>query len=222
MRAAVVVFPGSNCDRDLAVAFERSGADVTLVWHKDDHLPEGTDIVGVPGGFSFGDYLRCGAIAAKSPISRSIIAHAGRGGYVLGVCNGFQVLTETGLLPGALMRNANLKFICKTVDLVVETTDSAFTRGYAKGQGLTLPVAHHDGNYQVDAATLEQLRAEDRIALTYAANPNGSTADIAGVLSGNRRVLGMMPHPERAVDPAHGGTDGVAMFRSLAEGLVAA
>lgn len=222
MRAAVIVFPGSNCDRDMAVAFERAGADVTMVWHKDDHLPEGTDIVAIPGGFSFGDYLRCGAIAAKSPISQSVIAHAGRGGYVLGVCNGFQVLTETGLLPGALMRNANLKFICKPVDIVVETPDSSFTNGYGKGQTLTLPVAHHDGNYQLDEATLLQLRAEDRIAFTYADNPNGSTADIAGVLSANRRVLGLMPHPERAVDPAHGGTDGAAMFRSLTEGLVSA
>lgn len=222
MRAAVIVFPGSNCDRDMAVAFERAGADVSLVWHKDDHLPEGTDIVGIPGGFSFGDYLRCGAIAAKSPISQSLIAHAGRGGYVLGVCNGFQVLTETGLLPGALMRNANLKFICKPIDIVVETTDSAFTNGYEKGQTLTIPVAHHDGNYQVDEATLALLRAEDRIAFSYADNPNGSVADIAGVLSGNRRVLGMMPHPERAVDAAHGGTDGVAMFRSLVDGLVSA
>jgi phosphoribosylformylglycinamidine synthase subunit PurQ / glutaminase len=222
MRAAVIVFPGSNCDRDMAVAFERAGADVTMVWHKDDHLPEQTDIVGVPGGFSFGDYLRCGAIAAKSPISRSIVAHAGRGGYVLGVCNGFQVLTETGLLPGALMRNANLKFICKPVELVVESAASAFTSGYEQGQVITVPVAHHDGNYQVDEATLAQLEAEDRIALRYVDNPNGSTADIAGVLSSNRRVLGMMPHPERAVDQAHGGTDGVAMFRSLAEALVAA
>lgn len=222
MKAAIIVFPGSNCDRDLAVAFERAGADVTMVWHKDDHLPEGTDIVGVPGGFSFGDYLRCGAIAAKSPISRSITAHAGRGGFVLGVCNGFQVLTETGLLPGALMRNANLKFICKPVELVVETADSAFTAGYRKGQGVTYPVAHHDGNYQVDPATLERLRAEDRIAFSYADNPNGSAADIAGVLSANRRVLGMMPHPERAVDAVHGGTDGAAMFRSLVDGLVSA
>lgn len=222
MRAAVIVFPGSNCDRDMAVAFEQAGADVTMVWHKDDHLPEGTDIVGVPGGFSFGDYLRCGAIAAKSPISQSIVAHAGRGGYVLGVCNGFQVLTETGLLPGALMRNSNLKFICKPVDLVVETADSAFTNGYKKGQAITIPVAHHDGNYNVDDATLAQLRAEDRIAFSYVDNPNGSTADIAGVLSANRRVLGMMPHPERAADPQHGGTDGVAMFRSLADGLVSA
>jgi len=222
MRAAVIVFPGSNCDRDMAVAFERAGADVTMVWHKDDHLPDGTDIVAVPGGFSFGDYLRCGAIAAKSPISRSLIAHAGRGGYVLGVCNGFQVLTETGLLPGALMRNADLKFLCKPVHLRVETADSAFTSGYAAGQEITVPVAHHDGNYQIDDATLDLLRAEDRIAFTYADNPNGSTADIAGVLSSNRRVLGMMPHPERAVDPAHGGTDGVAMFRSLTDTLVAA
>jgi len=222
MRAAVIVFPGSNCDRDMAVAFERAGADVTMVWHKDDHLPEGTDIVGIPGGFSFGDYLRCGAIAAKSPISRSIVAHAGRGGYVLGVCNGFQVLTETGLLPGALMRNANLKFICKPVDLTVGTAASAFTSGYQAGQTITVPVAHHDGNYQIDEATLAQLDAEDRIAFRYVDNPNGSTADIAGVLSANRRVLGMMPHPERAVDPAHGGSDGVAMFRSLSEALVSA
>ncbi|MCB1331282.1 MAG: phosphoribosylformylglycinamidine synthase subunit PurQ, partial [Maritimibacter sp.] len=169
-----------------------------------------------------GDYLRCGAIAARSPISQSVIAHAGRGGYVLGVCNGFQVLTETGLLPGALMRNANLKFVCKPVALTVATADSAFTAGYDKGQSITIPVAHHDGNYQIDAATLATLRAEDRIAFTYADNPNGSTADIAGVLSANRRVLGMMPHPERAADQAHGGTDGVAMFRSLAGALVSA
>ena len=222
MKAAVIVFPGSNCDRDMAVAFEQAGADVTMVWHKDDHLPDHTDIVGVPGGFSFGDYLRCGAIAAKSPVSRSIIAHAGRGGYVLGVCNGFQVLTETGLLPGALMRNSNLKFICKPVGLAVTTADSAFTNGYAPGQEISVPVAHHDGNYNVDEATLELLRAEDRMAFTYTDNPNGSTADIAGVLSSNRRVLGMMPHPERAVDPAHGGTDGVAMFRSIADTLVSA
>jgi phosphoribosylformylglycinamidine synthase len=222
MKAAVLVFPGSNCDRDLAVAFERAGARVTMVWHKDDHLPDGTDIVAVPGGFSFGDYLRCGAIAARSPISRSLVAHAGRGGYVLGVCNGFQVLTETGLLPGALMRNADLKFVCKPVGLTVETADSAFTAGYARGQHITLPVAHHEGNYNLDPASLAQLRAEDRIAFRYADTLNGSTDDIAGVLSGNRRILGMMPHPERAVDAAHGGTDGVAMFRSLVDRLVTA
>ncbi|MEJ1990425.1 MAG: phosphoribosylformylglycinamidine synthase subunit PurQ [Maritimibacter sp.] len=222
MKAAVIVFPGSNCDRDLATAFERAGADVSMVWHKDDHLPEGTDIVGIPGGFSFGDYLRCGAIAAQSPITRSLIAHVDRGGFALGVCNGFQVLTETGLLPGALMRNANLKFICKSVDLQVETSDSVFTAGYEKGQQIAVPVAHHDGNYTVDDETLASLRGEDRIAFTYRDNPNGSTADIAGVLSANRRVLGMMPHPERAVDDLHGGTDGVAMFRSLTEALVSA
>ncbi|HBZ45519.1 MAG TPA: phosphoribosylformylglycinamidine synthase subunit PurQ [Maritimibacter sp.] len=222
MKAAVIVFPGSNCDRDMAVAFERAGADVAMVWHKDTSFPSDVDIVGVPGGFSFGDYLRCGAIAAKSPISSSLKAHAERGGYVLGVCNGFQVLTETGLLPGALMRNANLKFICKPVDLTVATAASDFTSGYTKGDVISVPVAHHDGNYNVDDETLSRLRGEDRIAFTYVDNPNGSTADIAGVLSDNRRVLGMMPHPERAVDDNHGGTDGVAMFRSLADGLVSA
>ena len=222
MKAAVITFPGSNCDRDLAVAFEAAGAEVTRVWHKDDHLPDGTDIVGVPGGFSFGDYLRCGAIAARSPISQSVIAHAARGGYVLGVCNGFQVLTETGLLPGALMRNANLKFVCKPVELTVATAASAFTEGYAKGQRITIPVAHHDGNYQADAETLAALEGDDRIAFRYVDNPNGSAADIAGVLSANRRVLGMMPHPERAADAAHGGTDGVAMFRSLVGALAPA
>ncbi|MBV7409662.1 phosphoribosylformylglycinamidine synthase subunit PurQ [Maritimibacter sp. DP1N21-5] len=222
MKAAVIVFPGSNCDRDMAVAFERAGADVTMVWHKDTALPDGLDIVGVPGGFSFGDYLRCGAIAAKSPISASLKKHAERGGYVLGVCNGFQVLTETGLLPGALMRNANLKFICKPVDLKVETSASDFTAGYNAGDVISVPVAHHDGNYTIDDEGLARLRGEDRVAFTYAENPNGSVGDVAGILSANRRVLGMMPHPERAVDALHGGTDGVAMFRSLAQGLVSA
>ena len=222
MRAAVVVFPGSNCDRDMAVAFEQAGMDVSMVWHKDTDLPAGVDIVGIPGGFSFGDYLRCGAIAAKSPICQSVIAHARRGGYVLGVCNGFQVLTETGLLPGVLMRNAALKFVCKSVDLAVETSDSAFTSLYTKGQTLSIPVAHHDGNYTADAELVAQLRGDDRIAFTYVDNPNGSTADIAGVLSANRRVLGMMPHPERAIDPQHGGTDGAAMFASLAGALATA
>jgi len=215
MRAAVVVFPGSNCDRDMAVALRAAGADVTMVWHKDARLPEAVDLVAVPGGFSFGDYLRCGAIAARSPICTAIVAHAERGGYVLGVCNGFQVLTETGLLPGALMRNTGLKFICKTVDLKVETTDSAFTEGYRAGDTIAYPVAHHDGNYTVDPQTLESLRDADRIAFTYAENPNGSVGAIAGVLSENRRVLGLMPHPERAVDAGHGGTDGQALFRGL-------
>ena len=222
MRAAVVVFPGSNCDRDMAVALRNAGADVTMVWHKDADLPDGLDLVAVPGGFSFGDYLRCGAIAAQSPICRAVVDHAQRGGYVLGVCNGFQVLTETGLLPGALMRNANLKFICKTVDLKVETADSAFTESYAAGDMVAYPVAHHDGNYTVDDAGLKQLQDQDRIAFTYADNPNGSVASIAGVLSENRRVLGMMPHPERAVDAGHGGTDGQALFRGLVGQLASA
>ena len=215
MRAAVIVFPGSNCDRDLAVAFERAGADVRMVWHKDTSLPDDIDIVGIPGGFSFGDYLRCGAIAANSPICHSVVEHANRGGFVLGVCNGFQVLTETGLLPGALMRNAGLKFVCKTIGLKVETTDSAYTSDYTKEQVINVPVAHHDGNYTADAELVARLQGEDRVAFTYTDNPNGAVADIAGVLSENRRVLGMMPHPERAVDAAHGGTDGVAMFSAL-------
>ncbi len=214
MRAAVIVFPGSNCDRDMAVALRAAGADVQMVWHKDATLPD-VDLVAVPGGFSFGDYLRCGAIAAQSPICKGLIAHVERGGYALGVCNGFQVLTETGLLPGALMRNADLKFICKTVGLDVATSDSAFTEGYNAGDTVGFPVAHHDGNYTIDDAGLKTLQDQDRIAFTYADNPNGSVVDIAGVLSENRRVLGMMPHPERAIDAGHGGTDGQALFRGL-------
>jgi len=215
MHAAVIVFPGSNCDRDLAVAFERAGAKVSMVWHKDTALPEGVDIIGVPGGFSFGDYLRCGAIAANSPICRSVVAHAEKGGYVLGICNGFQVLTETGLLPGVLLRNANLKYICKPVDLRVETADSPFTAGYDAGQVITVPIAHHDGNYYADSETLKRLHGDARVAFTYVDNPNGSADDIAGVLSSNRRVLGMMPHPERMAEPLHGGTLGAPMFDSL-------
>lgn len=222
MKAAVIVFPGSNCDRDLAVAFERAGADVTMVWHKDTALPEGIDIVGVPGGFSFGDYLRCGAIAANSPICQSVIKHAERGGYVLGVCNGFQILTETGLLPGALRRNAGLKYICRTVGLKVSTADTVFTAGYSQGDLLNVPIAHHDGNYFVTDEKLAELKDNDRIAFTYQDNPNGSIADIAGVVSKNRRVLGMMPHPERAADDGHGGTDGVAMFRALMDSFATA
>ena len=222
MRAAVVVFPGSNCDRDLAVAFENAGAEVSMVWHKDTELPQGIDIVGIPGGFSYGDYLRCGAIAANSPICRSVADHAGRGGYVLGVCNGFQVLTETGLLPGALLRNAGLKYICRTVGLKVETSASDFTAGYNAGDVIDIPIAHHDGNYFADDATIAALRDQDRIAFTYTDNPNGARADIAGILSENRRVLGMMPHPERAADQGHGGTDGTALFRALSGALTIA
>lgn len=222
MKAAVVVFPGSNCDRDLAVAFEAAGAQVEMIWHKDSDLPQGVDIVGIPGGFSYGDYLRCGAIAANSPICKSVAAHAARGGYVLGICNGFQVLTETGLLPGALLRNAGLKYICKTVGLKVETSNSDFTNGYNAGDVIDIPIAHHDGNYFADPDTIAQLHAQDRVAFSYTDNPNGAQADIAGILSQNRRVLGMMPHPERAADAGHGGTDGTALFRALAGALITA
>lgn len=222
MKAAVITFPGSNCDRDLAVAFAGAGFEVAKVWHKDSELPAGTDIVGVPGGFSYGDYLRCGAIAAQSPISTAIRAHAAKGAYVLGICNGFQVITEMGLLPGVLMRNASLKFVCRTIPLVVATTSSAFTEGYAKGQSLRVPVAHHDGNYTIDADGLKRLQGEDRVAFTYGENINGSMGGIAGVLSENRRVLGMMPHPERAADQIHGSTDGAPMFASLMRGMALA
>lgn len=216
MKAAVLVFPGSNCDRDLAVAFRDAGFQVDMVWHKDTALPEGTDIVGVPGGFSFGDYLRCGAIAARSPITAALKDHVSRGGYALGVCNGFQVLLETGLLPGALMRNAGLKFICRPVELEVATTGSDFTAGYGAGAKVTFPVAHHDGNYQATDAIRKALAEDDRIAFRYAREVNGSVDRIAGILSKNRRVLGLMPHPERAADPALGAADGAALFRALA------
>ena len=222
MKAAVITFPGSNCDRDLALAFESAGFEVARVWHKDSTLPQGVDVVGVPGGFSFGDYLRCGAIAAQSPISVAIRAHATRGGYVLGICNGFQVITEMGLLPGVLMRNATLKLVCRTLTLRVATTQSDFTRAYAKGQDIRIPIAHHDGNYTIDPEGLARLKGEDRIAFTYGENPNGSMADIAGILSENRRVLGMMPHPERANEAALGSADGRPMFASLMGGMALA
>ncbi len=222
MKAAVITFPGSNCDRDLAVALSQAGADVVRVWHKDDALPAGIDLVAVPGGFSFGDYLRCGAIAAHSPIANAVRAHGAKGGYVLGVCNGFQVLTELGLLPGALMRNSGLNFICREVDLTVTTAASPYTAAFKAGQVIRVPVAHHDGNYQIDAEGLAALQDQDRIAFSYAPGINGSVQDIAGVLSENRRVLGMMPHPERAADPVHGGTDGAGLFASLMQELATA
>jgi phosphoribosylformylglycinamidine synthase len=222
MHAAIIVFPGSNCDRDLRVALEGAGARVTMVWHKETALPDGVDLVGVPGGFSYGDYLRCGAIAANSPICRAVVDHAARGGYALGICNGFQILAETGVLPGALLRNARLKYICKPVDLIVGTADSVYTQRYKAGATITVPVAHHDGNYYADPATLDRLEGEDRVAFRYARNPNGSARDIAGLLSENRRVLGMMPHPERMADPAHGGTDGAALFAGLMDALAPA
>ncbi|MDA7424457.1 phosphoribosylformylglycinamidine synthase subunit PurQ [Thalassococcus lentus] len=222
MKAAVTVYPGSNCDRDMKVALEAVGFDVTMVWHKDDALPEGTDLVAVPGGFSFGDYLRCGAIAANAPIVGALKAHAERGGFVLGVCNGFQVLTETGLLPGALLRNAGLKYICRTVGLSVSENQSLFTGGYEAGEQIALPIAHHDGNYFADDASLDRLEGEGRVAFRYTDNPNGSARDIAGILSENRRVLGMMPHPERASDSAHGNEDGARLFAHMTKALTEA
>ena len=215
MRAAVIVFPGSNCDRDMVVALRESGANVSMVWHKDAELPQNLDLVAIPGGFSFGDYLRCGAIAAQSPICRAVVDHANRGGFVLGVCNGFQVLTETGLIPGALMRNSGLKFLCKSVELIVETQNCIFTSGYDQSAKIRVPIAHRDGNYFVTDRVLAELLGEDRIAFRYSDNPNGSSHAIAGVLSPNRRVLGMMPHPERAMGSQMGSVDGQALFRAL-------
>jgi len=222
-RAAVVTFPGSNCDRDMAVAIEQvCGGAVDRVWHGDAALPDRLDLIALPGGFSYGDYLRCGAIASRSPIVRAVVEAAGRGVAVLGVCNGFQVLTEAGLLPGALMRNAGIRFVCREVALTVETSQSLFTAGYAQSQRIVLPVAHHDGNFSADEPTLDRLEGEGRVALRYAEPVNGSARDIAGVLNAQGNVLGMMPHPERAIEPAHGGSDGRALFESVVGALVQA
>lgn len=226
-RAAVITFPGSNCDRDMAVALEAvSGTPALRIWHGDADLPEGLDLIALPGGFSYGDYLRSGAMAAQSPIMRAVVAAAARGVPVLGVCNGFQVLTEARLLPGALLRNAAQRFICRTVSFTVETTDSLFTSAYRAGETIRIPVAHHDGNYYADAATLDALEGEGRIAFRYAEEVNGSARGIAGVLSANRRILGMMPHPERAIEPAAhpalGGADGRRLFESVLAALASA
>jgi phosphoribosylformylglycinamidine synthase len=217
-RAAVVTFPGSNCDRDLAVALEKvSGTPAIRVWHGDAELPDGLDFIGLPGGFSYGDYLRCGAMAARSPIVRAVVEAANKGVPVLGVCNGFQVLTESGLLPGALMRNAQLKFVCRTVPLTVDNSQSLFTSGYEQGETIMLPVAHHDGNYFADANTLKAIEDNGQVAFRYAegTNPNGSVNDIAGVLNREKNVLGLMPHPENLIESAHGGIDGRALFAGL-------
>jgi phosphoribosylformylglycinamidine synthase len=220
LRAAVITFPGSNCDRDMAVAIERvTGTAPLRVWHADAELPERLDFIALPGGFSYGDYLRSGAMAANSPVMRGVKQHAERGVPVLGVCNGFQVLTEAGLLPGALMRNASQNFICRTVPLKVENSTSLFTAGFASGQTIDIPVAHHDGNYFADEDTLDRLEGEGRVAFRYVENCNGSRRDIAGVLNAAGNILGMMPHPERAVDPAHGGTDGLALFENALHSL---
>lgn len=216
MKTAIIVFPGSNCDRDAQVALRQAtGQEPVMVWHKDGSLPEDTDLVMVPGGFSYGDYLRCGAMAANSPVIAQLHAHAARGGYVLGVCNGFQILCETGLLPGALMRNTSLDFVCKPQRLKVETANSAFTRAYLSQSEVSIPIAHHDGNFVADQAVLEQLEKDGRVAFRYIGNPNGSARDIAGIVSENGRILGMMPHPERAIGGHEGGTDGLGVFESL-------
>jgi len=218
MQTAVIVFPGSNCDRDLAVALEAvTGARPAMVWHGDSELPDGIGLVAVPGGFSYGDYLRSGAIAARSPIMQAVVEQAGRGLPVLGVCNGFQVLTEAGLLPGALMRNAGLNFVCRDVALTIDNAQSAFTSRYDAGETIRVPVAHHDGNYFADADTLDRLEGEGRVAFRYGEQVNGSARNIAGILNASGNVLGMMPHPERKIETAHGGADGRRLFEGVLE-----
>ena len=218
MNSAVVVFPGSNCDRDLAVALETvTGRKPAMVWHKDSELPDGTDFIGIPGGFSYGDYLRSGAMAARSPIMLAVKDAADRGVPVIGICNGFQVLTEAGLLPGALMRNSGLHYICRPVKVTVENSQTLFTNGYEQGEQLLIPIAHHDGNYQADDETLERLEGDGRVVFRYGEECNGSARSIAGILNANGNVLGMMPHPERAFEPAHGCSDGRRLFEGLLE-----
>ena len=220
MKSAVLVFPGSNCDRDLAVAIEQAtGRAPAMVWHRESELPDGTDFIAIPGGFSYGDYLRSGAMAARSPVMRAVAEAAGRGVPVLGVCNGFQVLTEAGLLPGALMRNAGLHFVCRPVGLRVENSQSIFTSAYRAGEEISIPVAHHDGNYQADAETLDRLENEGRVAFRYTGEVNGSARNIAGIINAQGNVLGMMPPPERAFEAAHGNTDGRRLFEGLLEAV---
>ena len=228
MKAAVIVFPGSNCDRDVQVALRDSmGREPLMVWHKDSDF-EKVDLIVLPGGFSYGDYLRCGAMAAQSPVMKEVVARAHKGVAVLGICNGFQVLTETGLVPGVLMRNADLRFVCRDVRVKVETSQSLFTAKYEQGQAIRVPVAHHDGNYFADDDTLSAMEDRGQIALRYCdaegeiteeANPNGSLRNIAGVYNETKTVLGLMPHPERLADPRMGGSDGRALFDGLVEAL---
>ena len=218
MNSAVIVFPGSNCDRDIATALEQvTGRKPAMVWHRETELPDGTDFIALPGGFSYGDYLRSGAMAARSPVMRAVKDAADRGVPVIGICNGFQVLTEAGLLPGALMRNAGLSFVCRNVPLRVENSQSLFTSGYDAGEEIVFPVAHHDGNYQADEAVLDRLEGESRVAFRYLDQCNGSARNIAGILNDAGNVLGLMPHPERVVESAHGGTDGRRLFEGLLE-----
>lgn len=228
MKACVIVFPGSNCDRDVAVSLERSmGCAPDMVWHGNRGIPD-TDLIVLPGGFSYGDYLRCGAMAAQSPIMKDVVAKANSGVPVLGICNGFQLLTEAGLLPGAMLRNANLKYVCKDVHLRIERNDTAFTAHYMPGDVITIPIAHHDGNYFADDDTLSHLENNNLVAFRYChqdgslssqSNPNGSIRNIAGIYNDSRTILGLMPHPERLADAQLGGIDGLAMFESLVETL---
>ena len=218
MRSAVIVFPGSNCDRDMAEAIRLvSGAEPAMVWHRESALPDRLDLIAVPGGFSYGDYLRSGAMAAQSPVLRAVKEAADRGVAVLGVCNGFQVLAEARLLPGALMRNAGIRFVCRDVALTVENSQSTFTARYQAGEEIVIPVAHHDGNYQADPEMLDRLEGEGRVAFRYRGHVNGSARGIAGILNEAGNVLGMMPHPERMVEAAHGGQDGRRLFEGLLE-----
>ena len=220
MKPAVIVFPASNCDRDVAVAIEQAtGKTPAMVWHGEASLPD-SDFIVLPGGFSYGDYLRCGAMASKSPIMRAVIDKANAGTPVLGICNGFQILCETGLLPGVLLRNATLNFVCRTVTLKVENNQSFFMRGFDKRQFVDFPVAHHDGNYFADDETLNRLEGDGRVAFRYVDNPNGSARDIAGVLNDAGNVLGLMPHPERVISPLLGGADGAAFFKGALEAAV--
>ncbi|MCJ8156926.1 phosphoribosylformylglycinamidine synthase subunit PurQ [Sphingomonas sp. LaA6.9] len=222
MKTAVIVFPGSNCDRDLAVALEQvTGRKPDMIWHTDTELPSGLGFIGIPGGFSYGDYLRSGAISARSPVMRAVVAEAERGVPVFGVCNGFQILTETGLLPGALMRNAGLNFVCRDVAMTVENTQSIFTSRYKANEEIRIPVAHHDGNFFADDATLDWLEGEGRVAFRYAEEVNGAARGIAGILNAQGNVLGMMPHPERMIEAAHGGLDGRRLFEGVLEAVSA-
>ena len=220
MKTAVIVFPGSNCDRDIAVALhDVTGTKPAMVWHGESALPDGIGLIALPGGFSYGDYLRCGAIAARSPVVKAVVEAADRGTPVIGICNGFQVLTETGLLPGALMRNSGLNFVCRDVPLTVDNSQSIFTSGYRSGENITVPVAHHDGNFFADDETLDRIEGEGRVAFRYTHDINGSARNIAGLLNKAGNVLGMMPHPERRIEAAHGGTDGRKLFEGLLEAV---
>jgi len=223
MKANVIVFPGSNCDRDVKIALEKFQIQTTMVWHQENTLPK-ADLVVLPGGFSYGDYLRCGSMASKSNIMKDVIKHADNGGYLIGICNGFQILTETNLLPGALLRNKKLKFICKYVNLIVENNNTPFTSKYKKKENIKIPIAHNEGNYFADEKTLDEIQSNEQIVFKYCdeqskineeSNPNGSCLNIAGITNKNKNIIGMMPHLERCVEELLGGSHGSLIFQSL-------